>query len=65
MDNIISEVQVHSVKDTSVGLSLTNVIIAVKVVLKYDYSIWCFLSVVSESNAAQKVLWSGQFSHYG
>lgn len=36
-------------KDTRVGISLTCVIVVVKVVFKYDYSIWCFLSVVSES----------------
>lgn len=36
-------------KGTHVGISLTCVTVVVKVVFKYDYSIWCFLSVVSES----------------
>lgn len=34
-------------------------------VFRYDYSIWSFLSVVSESDAAQKGLWSGQLSCCG
>lgn len=46
-------------KDTSVGISQFRVTIVVKAVVKYDYSIWCFLSVVSESDAAQNGLWSG------
>lgn len=37
-----------SLTETSVGISLTCVIIVVKVVFKNDYSIRCSLSVVSE-----------------
>lgn len=52
-------------KGTRVGISLTCVIVVVKVVFEYDYSIWCFLSVVSESRWVQKGLWFGRLGHCG
>lgn len=65
MFSLSCQIYVHFLKDASVGICLTCVIIEVKAVFRYDYSIWSFLSVVSESDAAQKGLWSGQFSRCG